>query len=397
VKRILLVASTTGYQIRAFADAAQSVAVDVILASDRCHVLEDPWGDDAIAVRFDEPLAALDEIRRRGPFDGIAAVGDRPALAASQIAQAMGLRFSPPEAVEAAGNKLLFRRRLQAANLPVPEFRLDEPPRRYPCVLKPLALSASRGVIRADGLAEFLAARERIRKIVEHENEKSILVEEFIAGREFALEGILTAGRLKVFALFDKPDPLDGPFFEETIYVTPSREIPEIQSAIFDAAGRAAAALGLTYGPIHAEMRVNGRGVWMLEMAARPIGGLCARVIRFEHGMTLEQAILLHAAGEEVSRLDLAAGAHGVMMIPVPGEGIFLRAEGIDAARGVAGIEDVVITAKEGQHLLPLPEGASYPGFIFARARTPLEAEQALRQAHSRLRFVLLPVLPVVR
>ncbi len=397
MKRILLVASTTGYQIRAFAEAARSLAWGVVLASDRCHVLEDPWGDDAIAVRFDEPLAALEEIRRRGPFHGIAAVGDRPARAASEIAQAIGLRFSPPGAVAAAGNKLLFRRRLQAANLPVPEFHLDEPPRQFPCVLKPLALSASRGVIRAGNIAEFLAARERIRKIAGRENEKSILVEEFIPGREFALEGILTAGRLKVFALFDKPDPLDGPFFEETIYVTPSRESPRIQDAIFDAAGRAAAALGLTDGPVHAEMRVNDRGVWMLEMAARPIGGLCARAIRFENGVTLEQAILLHAAGEDVWRCRLAGGAHGVMMIPVPGEGVFVRAEGIEAARGVAGIEDVVITAKEGQHLLPLPEGASYPGFIFARASTPREAEQALRQAHSRLRFVLSPVLPVVR
>ena len=397
MKRILLVASTTGYQIRAFADAAAAVPVDVVLASDRCHVLENPWGDDAIAVHFESPLAAVDEIRRRGTFDGIAAVGDRPAHVASQIAAALGLRFSSPDAVAAAGNKLLSRQRFKAAGLHIPAFRVNAPPDRYPCVLKPLALSGSRGVIRADDKSEFLAVRDRIRKIVAREKNKSILAEEFIPGRESALEGILTHTRLQVFALFDKPDPLDGPFFEETIYVTPSREPQDMQHAIFDATQRAAAALGLTDGPVHAEMRVNDRGVWMLEVAARPIGGLCARVVRFGNGVSLEEAILRHAIGEDVSGLRLAAGAHGVMMIPVPGEGIFLGAEGIEGARGVPGVEDVIITAKQGQQLVPLPEGASYPGFIFGRAATASEAEQALREALLRLNFQLASVLPVVR
>jgi len=397
LKRILLVASTTGYQIRAFSGAAEALAVDLTLASDRCHVLDDPWRDHAIAVRFEDPLAALDEVRARGPFAGIVAVGDRPARVAARIAEALGLRFSPPDAVAAAGNKLLARQRFQAAGLNVPGFRVNQAPARYPCVLKPLALSASRGVIRANNERQFFAARGRIRKIVEHEPEKSILAEDFIPGREFALEGIVRAGGLHVFALFDKPDSLDGPFFEETIYVTPSREPAEIQNAISDAARRAVAALGLTDGPVHAEMRVNERGVWMLEVAARPIGGLCARVLHFEAGASLEEIILRHAIGQDISRFRLTSGAHGVMMIPVPGEGVFRGVEGVESARSVGGVEDVIITAKEGQMLLPLPESASYPGFIFARGESAGAVEDSLRKAFLQLHFRLAAALPVVR
>jgi biotin carboxylase len=397
VKRILLVASTTGYQVRVFADAARMAGVDLTLATDRCHMLDDPWGDDAVAVRFDDPLAALEDLRARGPFAGIVAVGDRPALVASQLAEALELRFSSPAAVAAAGNKLLSRERFKAGGLLTPEFRLNASAARYPCVLKPLGLSASRGVIRANNECEFAAARERIQKIVEREKNKSILVEDFIPGTEFALEGMVTGGRLQVLALFDKPDPLNGPFFEETIYVTPSREPGERQDAIFETAGRAVAALGLTDGPVHAEMRRNDEGVWMLEVAARPIGGLCARVVRFENGAPLEELILRQAMGEDVTRFRLARGAHGVMMIPVPGAGMFMGVEGVESARGIPGIEEVVITAKEGQMLAPLPEGASYPGFIFARGDSPAAVEAALRRAHSRLHFQFSAALPVVK
>ena len=388
-----MVASTTGYQIRAFDEAARGLGMDLVLASDRCHVLDDPWGDRAVAMRFEDPLRALEDLRDRGVFEGIVAVGDRPAVAAARIAEVLGLRFSLPDAVTAAGNKMLAREKFRCAGLLTPEFLMDGPPARYPCVLKPLGGSASRGVIRANDEREFFAARERIRKSIGDE----ILVEDFIPGREFALEGIVTRGRLQVFALFDKPDPLDGPFFEETIYVTPSREADRMQREIFETAQRAVAALGLMDGPVHAEMRANDAGVWMLEVAARPIGGLCARVVRFEGGVTLEEAILRAAIGEDVSRLRLEDGAHGVMMIPVPGSGIFVRVEGVERAREVGGIEDVVITAKEGQMMVPLPEGASYPGFIFARGDSPGEVENALREAVSRLHFELAATLPVVR
>ena len=341
--RVLLFAATTGYQVRTFADAARRLNIDLVLATDRCHVLDDPWGDNAVPMQFDDLVLA------RGPFDGIVAVGDQPALAAAQAAEKFGLRFHPAEAVAAAKSKFLSRERFRQAGLLTPEFHLDTTPERYPCVLKPLGLSASRGVIRANTPAEFRQAIDRIQKILEHEAEQSILIEDFIPGREFALEGIVTRGRLHVLALFDKPDPLDGPFFEETIYITPSREPSQIQQAIAETTQRAVAALGLSDGPIHAEMRVNDRGVWMLEVAARPIGGLCSRVLRFGSGASLEEWILRHALGQDISRLHLAPGAHGVMMIPIPRAGIFLDAQGVDESRAVACVEDVLITAKQGQ------------------------------------------------
>jgi len=393
--RVLLVAATTGYQTRAFSEVAQKMGCELVLATDRCHVLDDPWGDDAVALRFDEPGEGLESgiasIRARGPFDGIAAVGDRPSYVAALAAERLGLPFSPPAAVLAAKNKFLSRQKFREEQLLTPGYELVDSVKtvRYPCVLKPLGLSGSRGVIRANDAAEFAAAFARVKSIAA---EPSVLVEDFIPGHEYALEGIVTNGRLQTLALFDKPDPLDGPFFEETIYVT----VP-MQAAIAETAQRAVTALGLTHGPIHAEMRVHEAGVWMLEVAARPIGGLCSRVLRFVDGKSLEEVILRHAVGEDIGEVSLESGAHAVMMIPIPRAGIYIGASGIEDAGTVEGIEDIVVTAKQGQEMLPLPEGASYLGFIFARAETPQCAVQALRKAHARLRFEFAGKLPVVK
>jgi biotin carboxylase len=272
-------------------------------------------------------------------------------------------------------------------------------------VLKPLGLAASRGVIRANDAAEFLAAFARIRDILAspdivrmHElPDRFIQVEEYIEGAEYALEAILTRGRFDAIAVFDKPDQMAGPFFEESIYTTPSRAPQRVQEAIVDTASRAVEALGLSHGPVHAEMRVNARGVWMLEVAARPIGGLCAQALRFASGLGLEETILRHAAGEDPGPFTLKDPARGVMMIPIPRGGIFAGMEGLDGARATAGIEDVAITAKEGQKLVPLPEGASYLGFIFAAGASAAAVEEALRTAHGKLAFEILEALAVLR
>jgi biotin carboxylase len=404
-KRVLLVAATTGYQTAMFAEAASRAGIDLLLATDRCHVLEDPWHDRAIPIRFDHPDAAAQAVADSAArLDGILAVGDGPSYVASIIAARCGLAFHPPAAVEIARDKYLTRERFRLAGLPVPTFYripLSEPPkgaRFYPCVVKPLGLSGSRGVIRAGDDAQFTAAVQRIRNILADPDLRRaspdqsgfLQVEEFIAGREFALEGIMTAGELHVLAIFDKPDPLDGPFFEETIYVTPSRESPSTQHAIEAATARAVRALGLTSGPVHAEMRVNPEGVWMLEVAARPIGGLCAKALP-----GLEEFLLHHAAGNAPPpvRLD---GASAVMMIPIPRDGIFQDVDGIPDAAGVPGITEVAITAKQGQHIVPLPEGKSYLGFLFAHAESPAAAEYALRIAHEKLHFRIVSALPVV-
>ncbi|MGD0773637.1 MAG: ATP-grasp domain-containing protein [Candidatus Solibacter sp.] len=401
-KHLLLFAATTGYQIRVFADAARRLGVDVTLATDRCHILDDPWGDRAVAVKFDrieESLKALRGLR----VDGVAAVGDGPAVLAAAAAEMLGVPFHPLAAARACHDKHLARDLFQAAGMRVPAFfrasLMDDPAvlaarAPYPCVLKPLGLSGSRGVIRANHASEFVAAFRRIARI----GERDLQVESYIPGREFAVEGLITGGKLQPIAIFDKPDPLEGPFFEETIYVTPSRETAAVQAALIETTALAAAALGLRHGPVHAELRYNDEGAWILEVHARPIGGLCARALRMADGIPLEEMILVHALGGHVWMAQVDGPASGVMMIPIPGQGgIYRGVLGIGRARAVADIEDVVITAAEGQLLIPLPEGSSYLGFIFARGESAQAVELALRRSHAELEFHIATALETFR
>jgi hypothetical protein len=271
-------------------------------------------------------------------------------------------------------------------------------------VVKPVALSGSRGVMRADDSADLAAAFERLRALMQQPEVRAerngahaiALIEGFIPGREYALEGVMHHGALQVLAIFDKPDPLDGPFFEETIYLTPSAAPDDTQRAIVDGVTRASSALGLHHGPIHAECRVNRDGVFVLEVAARPIGGLCARALRFGDLTPLEELLLRHALGEDPAAYQREDSASGVMMIPIPKRGMLRHVAGIDEARTIDGIDEIHITAKPDQLLLPLPEGASYLGFIFARAARAALIEQALRAAHARLVFTIDPELPVL-
>jgi biotin carboxylase len=388
--KVLLVAATTGYQVRTFASAARKLGIECVLATDRCHVLEDPWADRAIAIKFDR----LEPNSVTGHFDGIVAVGDKPALVAAQIAEELGISFHSASAVRVCNDKHLTREALRDAGMLTPEFSLvgihDEPRAvRYPCVLKALHLSASRGVIRANNDQEYRQVRDRIAAMRVGEQ---LQVEAYIPGEEFALEGLVREGRLQTLAIFAKPDPLVGPFFEETIYVTTDQHRDEI-SQTTQAAVRA---LGLKNGPVHAEMRVNDHGVWMLEVAARPIGGLCAGVARFEPGgISLEELILRHAIGEDPTGFTREERPAGVMMIPVPAAGILENVSGVEDARAIPGIDGVVITAKVGHALVPLPEGASYPGFLFAHADTEAEVVATLKDAHAKMHFQVLAKLPV--
>ena len=340
-------------------------------------------------------------VLERQAWDGITAVGDQATVVAARLAADFGLPYHPLDAVQACRSKFDMRERFRLAGMLTPRYeRVTERVcgLEFPCVLKPLGLSASRGVIRANNQEEFDAAYRRIRRMLAGTPDLArdprsafIQIEEFIPGREFAIEGLVTEGRLQVLAIFDKPDPLDGPFFEETIYTTPSREAEPVREAMREAAQRAVTALGLWHGPVHAECRVNARGVWMLEAAGRPIGGLCARVLRFDSGMGLEQVIIRHALGL-CGVVRLAPGEAAVMMIPIPRGGIYQGVTGLEEAR--AGVESIEITAVPGQLLVPLPEGASYLGFIFARGG---EAEQAVREAHGKLKFEVLTALPLLK
>ena len=425
MKTVLLLATTTGYQIRAFGDAAARAGVRLRFASDRCDQLDDPWWDSAIPVRFHEDARSADAIvaaLHGAPLDGILAVGDRPTVLAATVAQRLGLPGHPPSAAAASRNKLAARRAFEAAGLLVPAFRpvslsaaLADPAAGvgYPAVVKPLALSGSRGVMRVNDAAECLAAVERLGRLlrapdvrVERDSAHGeCLVEAFIPGRECAVEGLLTDGALRVLAIFDKPDPLDGPFFEETIYVTPSREEAPVQEAMGQVVAAACRALGLHYGPVHAECRVNERGIYVLEVAARPIGGLCSRALRFDEGQSgaggrgrhsLEDILLRHATGEDVAGVARESGASAVMMIPIPRRGIYKGVAGVEEATRVPGVEDVRMTTKLDALVLPLPEGHSYLGFIFASAAAPAAAEHAVRAAHAHLRFDIARELPLL-
>ena len=419
-KRVLLLATTTGYQTRMFAAAAERHGVELIYATDRCDQLEDPWGDRAIPVRFHEEGKSVDALLKAiepQPIDGILAVGDRPTVMAAQLAALLSLPGHPPEAAVAARDKRLAREKFKIAGLLVPSSfavpigtdPLGVLPRvTFPAVLKPTVLSGSRGVIRADDPLSFATAFDRIRRLLSSDDVKEmrdpeaavIQIEQFVPGAEYAYEGLLDRGTLRTIAIFDKPDPLDGPFFEETIYVTPSQAEDAIQDQITLAVRRAVQALGLFHGPIHAECRVNRTGPYLLEVAARPIGGLCAKTLRFERSgqsVGYEELLLMHAAGLPTEEWHRENQASAVMMIPIPRSGTFRRVDGLEPAVSVPHVEEIQITAKPDQHLLALPEGSSYLGFIFARAATPQEAESALREAHARLRFTIDPLIPIAR
>jgi biotin carboxylase len=396
--RVLLLIPTTSYKAHDFLDAAERLGLAVSVGSDQPQVLEAFSQGGSVTVDFHDQERGLRQILDHAatyPLAAVLGVEDVTVRLAAEAAAALGLPHNPPEAVRASVDKLASRRALAEAGLPVPAFHVlgpaDDRARAarevaYPCVLKPLGLSASRGVIRADEPAAFLAAASRIATIA---GTGPLLVESFIPGREVALEGLLTGGRLQVLALFDKPDPLDGPFFEETLYVTPSRLPEATQAEVRRLAQAMAVALGLEEGPVHGEFRVGDDGVWPLEMAARTIGGLCARSLRFPTGASLEEVVLRHVIGRPLAEGGPAEGASGVMMIPIPKRGRLRAVEGQAAARALPGIEEVTLTIPLGQEVVPLPEGDKYLGFIFARADSPDAVEAALRAAHGELDIVI--------
>jgi len=385
-------------------EAASRLGIEVVVGSEHRSALAILMEDRQLRLDFHDVERSTQRIvafAKGHPLNAVVAVDDTGTLLAASAAEALGLPHNPVDAVEAARDKARMRQRFQAAGLLTPGFRSvdpDEDPAavaalvHFPCVVKPLDLSGSQGVVKADDADGFPGVLQRVRAIVaacrRDGVRPDVLVEDFIAGDEVAVEALLRAGELDVLAIFDKPDPLNGPFFEETIYVTPSRLTNERQAEIRETTMRAARALGLTDGPIHAELRINDRGIWMLELAARSIGGLCSRTLRFGSGISLEELILRHAAGLPMPAHDREQRAAGVMMLPIPTDGRLKVVAGQEGARKVPGVDGLVITIPPGEQLVPLPEGDRYLGFIFARADSPAAVEAALRQAHGELRIV---------
>ena len=407
---LLLLLPSMSYKGEAFLEAANKVGVSLTVAGDAPPDFLKQSPESFLTLDLYNPSTAVPAVlkfAKTSPIDVVLGVNDGTAVLASTLSKALGLSANSIDSVRAASNKQMMRRLLQKEGLPCPSFivvGMDEKPEAivqqvmFPCVLKPLTLSGSCGVIRADDPESFQNAFIRIRQLLQTfarpEQEmaaRQILIEDFIPGIEVALEGLLTKNTFHPLALFDKPDPLNGPYFEETIYVTPSRLPSDIQARMTQSLEKAARAIGLHEGPVHGELRMNDQDIWVIEVAARSIGGKCSRMLEFGTGKSLEELILIHALGQELPSLDLTTGAGGVMMIPIPQEGVLERVEGQEEAQEVPGVEELVVTAKPGDQLIPLPEGKRYLGFIVARGTHPAEVEETLRESHRRLTVVMRP------
>lgn len=416
--RVLLLLPTTTYRARDFLEAADSLDVDVVIGSDDRQTLEDVMGTRALVLPLDDfdehgvraSVEAIVEANRDTAFDAIVGVDDRGITVAAAASERLGLPGNDVEAVRRTRDKREQRRALGELEVPQPGYSIldpddvrrllaGEPPASsahvgFPAVVKPPGLSGSQGVIRVDTAEELPAVAQRVVEIAAHADGRTradslapsaLLLEEFVPGPEVAVEAVVRSGQARVLAVFDKPDPLDGPFFEETIYVTPSRHSPRDLHEVERVVGAGVAALGLTDGPVHAEARISDRGVRLLEIAARSIGGLCARALRFGVGISLEEVILRHALRLREPVLVPEGAASGVMMLPIPRAGVLRKVRGIEEARSVPGVVGLETTIPNGTRVDPVPEGDRYLGFLFARGSSPAEVERALRDAHATL------------
>ncbi|HRQ41467.1 MAG TPA: ATP-grasp domain-containing protein [Chloroflexota bacterium] len=408
---ILLLTTPHTYRAEAFMAAAKRLAIPLVTAVDLPPELAQQW-PGKLALDFRQPDTAVQTIcdfAQTTPLTAILPVDDSGVLIAARASQALGLPHNRPEAATAARDKLVMRQLLQTGGVPTPPFYgfdLADTLERvtavvqshigFPCVVKPRTLNGSRGVIRANDVVELATAVRRVQVLLQSISADGFLVEGYLPGVEVALEAVLDNGRLQPLALFDKPDPLEGPFFEETIYVTPSRLPAATQTAVVEMAAQGAQAIGLQTGSVHAELRLNEGGAWIVEVNGRSIGGLCSQTLRFDMGMSLEELLLRQVMGLDITGLQREQQASGVMMIPIPRPGILRRVEGIEAAQAVPGIDEITITVPEHHRLAPLPEGESYLGFIFATGQTPDMVEEALRVAHGRLHFVIDEEIPLL-
>ena len=404
--RLLLLLPAAGYANQDFIEAASRLGVELVTCADYCHRLAPGWGlPPLMSVPFDQPEAALPQVLRAltQPVDAVLAADDHGVALAAHLRVALKLPGNPPEALARLIDKLHFRQLQHTAGLLHPEFVAiqDQDAKAaealgFPLVVKARRLNASRGVIRVDDAAHLSRAIQQVMRIQSRVQRDAdalgLLVETFIPGIEVALDAVLIHGELQVLAVFDKPDPLNGPYFEETLYVTPSRLPEATQIELAATVHRACEAAGVSEGVIHAEARINDAGVWLLEIAPRGIGGLCGRMLTATLGMGSAEIVLRHAVGLPLPT-QTRADAAGVMMIPIPVKGILRGVDGVSAALLVPHITGMEITAQPGQLMAPPPEGAAYLGFIFSRAETPAAAEAALRAAHAALSIRIQPLV----
>ena len=410
MSRLLLISPEAGYLTVPFQLAGERLGIEVVVASEGHHPLV-PRRSTGLQVTFSDPVqtvAVIKEYHQKKRFDGVIATDDSVSELASIVAIALGLPSNPPECVKIGLRKDFSREAQKASGLRTPWFlslRLDREKGlsipngvAYPCIVKPVTLSASRGVIRANNQEELASALTRISRIINLAGPTHplvCLIEEYIPGEEYAVEGFLEKGRWHTIAIFSKPDPMEGPFFEETIYIVPAGLSCGRETELIGTVGQTCKAIGLVHGPVHAECRINDKGTWLIELSPRPIGGRCGRILESSTGKALADMIISNALGQSQS-ISLTTETKGVMMIPVPGSGILRRVEGIQKARSIDHVEEVEIDVRPGQRMIPWPEGSSYPGFIFAKGKNTEIVIKALKSAHHELNFILAPELPIV-
>jgi hypothetical protein len=407
--RLLLIAPEASYHTASFQAAGKRLGIEVILASEGHFPIV---SSQSVGLRVDfsrlsRSLRIIEATYRKTPFDGVIGTDDASLELAAIVAAAFGLPANSPLSAKVSRRKDNSRVAQREAGLVTPWFTVVTSNQQggyvvpaevnYPCVAKPVTLSASRGVIRVDNEQQLVAALSRIFGIIESsgpEHPRVVLIESYIPGSEYVVEGLLSGGNWQTIIIFGKPNPLEGPFFEETIYIAPPDLEIGVKRNMIEVVRRACAVYGLEHGPIHAECRVNEAGVWLIELTPRTIGGKCSRLFELGTSVALEDIVILNSLGRQVS-ISPPTEFIGVMMIPVPGPGIVRRIEGINAASSVEHIEAIEIDVKPGQQLVPWPEGSSYPGFIFARGSRSQLVLNALNKAHKTLRFVLAPQLPL--
>ena len=408
--RLLLISFHNSYRIAPYIKAAINLGLEVTIASEGKHSLVSEVAN-GLHINFTDAETTLAEIlkaHQKKPFTGILGSDDLTVELAAQAARALGLPHNPPQAALYSTRKDLARAQLALAGCPVPIHCLLDmtlPIKKqmaglpWSCVLKPLNMSASRGVVRVNNETEFLLACQRLQPIIETATgefeQQHLLIEDYIDGIEIAYEGFLHEGKLSSITIFDKPEPLTGPYFAETIYVTPSTLSSKMQQQVKNVIQKACTAYGLNTGAIHAECRIDANNkIWILEIASRTIGGDCARMLDNENFSIEELAISL--AIKQPIKVSMPEKARGVMMIPVREKGLLKRVEGLLEANRIKHIDKIDIIIREGHELQPLPEGNQYLGYIFASAEKPEQVTAAIQQASALLKFVIAPIFKII-
>ncbi|MBS1256004.1 MAG: Alanine--anticapsin ligase [Deltaproteobacteria bacterium] len=405
---VILIIPSASYRSNAFMNAADKLDLKILVVTDNSQVFSDQFPDNIITMNFDHWTEKLDEISEWSDrFNLMAVIGvdEESILLAAIFSQYLGIEHNSIESVMRTKNKLLMRFELKKARMNCPWFRsfsIEKLPDdiieeiNFPCVIKPTFLSASQGVLRVNNEQEFkegfqiltdLLSQKKIKKRG-GEEANYIMVEEYIPGNEVSIEGIVSQGKLKILAIFDKPEPLEGPTFEETIFVTPTTLSGSMQSSLYETAQQAMETLGIVKGPVHIEVRINSNGNYILECASRSIGGMCSKILEFQGGMSLEELILRSSLGRNIEKSNLSDTAKGVMMMPIKNSGKLKEMRGVEEAISVDGITDLQITIKPGEMLDPLPKGDRYLGFLFAEGKNQEMVIKDLKNAWSKIEVV---------